>query len=40
VPTRFAVDEMLRDAHSALEALAAAPRPSTIETAPAGKEAA
>jgi hypothetical protein len=38
VPTRFAVDEMLRDAQSALEALAAAPLPRAGDAV--GKEAA
>jgi hypothetical protein len=43
-PTRFAVDEMLRDARHALETLAAAPRPEPVSAdaarAPADKEAA
>jgi hypothetical protein len=39
VPTRFAVDEMLRDAQNALEALAAAPQPDSA-SATSGKEAA
>jgi hypothetical protein len=39
VPTRFAVDEMLRDAQNALEALAEAPQPASASAA-TGKEAA
>jgi hypothetical protein len=35
VPTRFAVEEMLRDARNALEALAAAPAPDLTAAVPA-----